>query len=181
MINPMIFSRTAPVPCDAIGHVAGDGWAACDVLAVVRAGDCGAIDRMLGPPPPQRHSDAGHPGPPPPPPPPPAGDGRRFVDVNAAIPEMVLGRETITTALIEAVRAGQTGVVEQLLARGAAPELASSDGTVSHSCACIGSPCLRRCVHGASIDLADGRRGRGQHGARAQAARGAAQPFRGRR
>jgi hypothetical protein len=24
-------------------------------------------------------------------------------------------------------------------------------GSVSHSCACIGSPCLRHCVHGASI------------------------------
>jgi hypothetical protein len=25
--------------------------------------------------------------------------------------------------------------------------------TVSHSCACIGSPCLRHCVHGASIGV----------------------------
>jgi hypothetical protein len=26
---------------------------------------------------------------------------------------------------------------------------------VSHSCACIGSPCLRHCVHGASIGASD--------------------------
>ena len=106
------------------------------------------------------------------------------MDVNAAIPEMVLGRETLTTALIEAVRAGQKGVVEQLLMRGAARELASSDGTVSrsflrvHWVAVPEEACARRAN---MTDLADGRRGRGQHGARAQAARGAAQPFRGRR
>jgi hypothetical protein len=29
---------------------------------------------------------------------------------------------------------------------------------VSHSCACIGSPCLRRCVHGASIGGGGGAR-----------------------
>jgi hypothetical protein len=31
----------------------------------------------------------------------------------------------------------------------------STTRAVSHSCACIGSPCLRQCVHGASIGGAD--------------------------
>ena len=29
-------------------------------------------------------------------------------------------------------------------------EAAAMENEVSHSCACIGSPCLRHCVHGAS-------------------------------
>jgi hypothetical protein len=45
--------------------------------------------------------------------------------------------------------------VERERARGAAALAALSEehaaATVSHSCVCIGSPCLRHCVHDASI------------------------------
>jgi hypothetical protein len=44
-------------------------------------------------------------------------------------------------------------------------EAAAAAGAVRHSCACIGSPCLRKCVHGASIGGGGGGGGGGEPGA----------------
>jgi hypothetical protein len=52
----------------------------------------------------------------------------------------------------EAVGAGYAGLAETAAATAAAaPGGALGLAAVSHSCACIGSPCLRHCVHGAPI------------------------------
>eukprot|EP01047_Picozoa_sp_COSAG01_P019109 COSAG01_NODE_1053_length_11913_cov_4.198307_6_plen_79_part_00 len=60
-----------------------------------------------------------------------------------------------TAALAREEQEQALEAAEQALAAAEREDMAAA---VSRSCACIGSPCLRRCVHGASIG---GRRGGG--------------------
>jgi hypothetical protein len=81
-----------------------------------------------------------------------AGEQRALLEeqLAATLASNTLGLVEVVRALQEengARRAAARAEAAELRAQLAAREAAA----VSHFCACIGSPCLRRCVHGASI------------------------------
>ena len=102
-LRALVMARAARFdPCPSGNRKVVESWTAQDILAVVRSGDSGGVERLID---------------------------TSVEAVDALIPDVVMGREIHTTALLEAVRSRQNAVAHMLLGRGAAPDLADSDGT----------------------------------------------------
>jgi hypothetical protein len=71
-----------------------------------------------------------------------------------ASPRLQQAQERRATNAAVAIQSQLRGYAQRrrfAAARRAAEPLPGAAAAVSHSCTCIGSPCLRHCVHGASI------------------------------
>jgi hypothetical protein len=72
------------------------------------------------------------------------------VAVDPRMPAVLAPTAPQSPAALDRFKLG-LGLAQQLALAAVLEEVHFADGEVSHVCPCIGSPCLRQCVHGAPI------------------------------